>query len=167
MRIACVDGQAPDLGHAFAVARALQCLLHARVGADAADRGHHQRRLRVLKRAEGDLDHHLAAVAASRHQIHVGAHRARAWLATIGVAILGMARAHRVGHQPIDRQAHQFVGAIGEQLARRRVGKHDDAVVVHQQQRIGIRREQRAVDRLDVQPAQHAVHPAVTGGTNR
>ncbi|MCY1538213.1 hypothetical protein D9M68_737410 [compost metagenome] len=64
LQIACVDGQSAQPGQVLAVTGALQRLLHTRIGADVADRGHHEGQAVVLQRAERDLDHDLTTVLA-------------------------------------------------------------------------------------------------------
>jgi len=63
-----------------------------------------------------------------------------------------VARAHCVGHKVVDRKVGEFFGGIAEQFNRRGIAQHDAAAFIDQQQRIGICREQRAIDRVDVEP---------------
>ncbi|MNS68183.1 hypothetical protein D3C72_1014570 [compost metagenome] len=144
LQVARVDRQPAQLGQVFAVTRALQRLLHARVSADVADRGHHEGQALVLQRAQRDLDHHLAAVLALGDELHVGAHRARARRAAVGFAECRVARADAVGHQRFHAQAHELVGRVAEHGGGRGVGQHDAARLVDHQQRIGVGGEQRA-----------------------
>ena len=78
LRVARIDCEAPELRDVLAVARALQRLLHARISADAAHRGHDIGKAMFLQWTERDLDHDLAAVTLSRDQIHLRTHRSRA-----------------------------------------------------------------------------------------
>ena len=136
--VACVDGQPPHLRDELAVAGALQRLLDARIGADVADGRHHVGQPLVLQRAQRDLDLHLGAVTALGHQVHLRAHRPRTRVAAIVVAVGGMARANALGHQRLHRQAAQLLQRVAEQAACRRVGEHDAAPGIDQQQRIRI-----------------------------
>ena len=77
MRVARIDRDAAELRQMFAVARALQCLLDARIGADVANRRNDEGQAVSLQRAERNLDHHLAAVLALGHELHLRAHRPR------------------------------------------------------------------------------------------
>jgi hypothetical protein len=153
--VAAVDRHAPDLGHVLAVAGPQQGLPDAWVGADAADRGHHVGQALVVQRAERDLDHHLAAVAAARHQVHLRAHRARPRVVRVGAAEGRMFGPDRIGHQRVDRQAVQFTGPVAQQPAGFGVGQHDRAAGIDQQQRVGVGLEQRPVQQ------RHAVDGAV------
>ncbi len=64
LRLAFVHCQAAQLGQVLAVARVAQRLLHARIGGNVADGGHHVGLALVVQRAQRDLDHDLAAVLA-------------------------------------------------------------------------------------------------------
>ena len=161
LRLALVDRQASELGQVLAVAGAAQRLLHARVGADVADGGHHVGLAMVVQRAQRDLDHDLAAVLAPRHQFHLHAHRPRPRCLGVAAPVVGMAAADGLRHQRIDVQADEFVCGIAQQPRRRRVGAHDMTVGVDHQQRVRVGDEQRQQQRVGV----GACHSAVTVGT--
>ncbi len=144
--IARVDRDAAEAGQMLAVARPLQRLLDARIGPDAAYRRDHQRNSLALQRTQRDLDHHLAAVLALGHQLHLRPHRARAGSVRIGLPVGRVARPDAVGNERVHREARHLAGAIPEQRLHGRIGHHDDAALVHHQQAVGIGGEQRAED---------------------
>ena len=55
MRVARVDGEPPELRQVFAVARALEGLLDARIRTDVADRGDDEGRAGFAQRAQRNL----------------------------------------------------------------------------------------------------------------
>jgi hypothetical protein len=171
LRVARVDCQPTHLRDELAVASALQRLPHPRVGLDAAHGRDDERLPFDLQRAERDLDHHLAAVAALRDQFHLHAHRARFRLVAVGLAVGRMARADRVRHQRLHRQAGEFAGTVAEQPLCFRVGHHDAAAAVDQQQRVRVGTEQRAIDRIRrwsrCRHQRRAVFRAWTAGLHR
>ena len=145
-----VHCDAAELDHELVVACALQCALDARVGTDAAHRGHHIVHRRVAaahaQRAERDLDHHLAAVGAPGHQVQVGAHRACLGGVRVAAAVGGMARRHVVGHQAVHRNPLEGVDGVAEHVGGGLVGKHDQPPAVDQQHAVGVGVEQAAKD---------------------
>ena len=171
MQIRHVDSVPAELRQMLGIARTLQRMLDARIRSDAADGGHDQRQPVVVERAERNFDHHLAAVAPFGDQVHLRSHRALAWVRGIALAVCSMARASRVGHQRVDRHAHQFICGVAEQLLGGRVGQHDHAALVDHQQRIGIGGEQRAEHGAIVEAGNDRLarcfHADTTAGTKR
>ena len=141
------------------------------LGGLAVLEGDHERKAVALQRAESDLDHHLGAVPASGDEVHLRAHRPLPRVAAVGVSVGRVSGPDRVGHECIDRHGDELFGRVAEQLRRRRVGHHDPAGGVGDDQRIGIGREEGAKDRAFVDARRHAGqgtglgHPGVTGGT--
>jgi len=151
LRIAGVDGEPAEQGQMLAETRALQRLLHARIGADVADRRHHQRQAMVLQRTERDLDHHLGAVATPGHELHLRSHRPRHGLSPVGLAKRCVTRANAVRHQCVHRHADQLFDRIAEQERRRGICQHDDACGIGDDQCVGIGDEQGAKDAVFVE----------------
>ena len=144
VRVEAVDRQAAHLRDALGMAGAPQRLLDARVLAHAADRGQHKVPVVGIERAECDLDQHMAAVATSRGEVQLRAHRAHAWRALEAFAVRRMATARRVGHQGLDGQTAQLLDRITEQRDCRLVGAHDAPPTIDQQHAIGVGVEHRA-----------------------
>ena len=170
LRIARVHREAADLRHALRIARALERLLHARVGADIADRRHDVGQAIALQRRERDLHHHLGAVSPACHELHLRAHRPGTRVLAIGLPVGRVARPDRVRHEGLHRQARQLAHLVAEQRCGRRVGQPDDAAGVHQQQRIRIGDEERAEHCALVEPGRqfergqgrgHGVRPSL------
>ena len=145
--VARIDRPAAELGERLRIAGPPERLPDAGIVTDAADRRHDEGMTLVAQRAERDLDHHLAAVTPLRHQVHLLAHGARPRVLRVGLAVGRVARPGGVGHQRVHRQADQFGGRIAQQCDRRRIGKHDHALHVDQQQCVRIGGEQRSKDR--------------------
>ena len=125
--VARVDRQPAELREVLVVVSALQRLLHARVGADVADRSDDERQPVVLQRAQRDLDHDLAAVLAPGDEFGLLAHGPGPRLSREGAAVGRVLRTNVVGYQLVDLQAHQLVDRVAEQRRRRRIGENDAA----------------------------------------
>ena len=155
LRIARIGCQPRDVGEAFAVAGALQRLLHARIGRDVADRRHDERQPVALQRAQCDLDHHLGPVLAPGHQLHAGSHRPRTRIAAVRIAERAMAGPHAVGHERIDVHPDELVGGVAQRAGGGRIREHDRAARIGHDERVGRGKEQRAKDAAFVEVGRH------------
>ena len=114
LRITGIHRQAPELGQVFAVVRALQHLLNARIVVNVAHGRHHVGLLQAQHGTERDFHRDLPAVLAQGDEFGLRAHRTAARRALIGAAQDCVALALGCWYQIVDRKPVQFRRVVAE-----------------------------------------------------
>jgi hypothetical protein len=111
---------------------------------DVADRARDEAALLGLERAQADLDRELAAVTAEPEELQARAHAARVGRSRVPASVDLVLTAVARGDELLDRLPDELAARVAEERFGLRVDDRDAAALVHDDDGVGRRLEQRA-----------------------